>query len=75
MYKMEINKNVKIVVNKLSFGSDQPQFCLGEGLCKAQAGSAKKFMFTRTLLKIDDTCRFLAGVDDDCDIPDWGWCP
>ena len=25
--------------------------------------------------KIDDICRFLAGVDDDLDVPDWGWCP
>ena len=25
--------------------------------------------------KIDDICRFLAGVDDDIDVADWGWCP
>ena len=24
--------------------------------------------------KIDDICRFLAGVDDDLDVPGWGWC-
>ena len=23
--------------------------------------------------KIDDICRFLAEVDDDLDVPDWGW--
>ena len=25
--------------------------------------------------KIDDISRVLAGVDDDVDVPDWGWCP
>ena len=25
--------------------------------------------------KIGDICRFLAGVHDDFDVPDWGWCP
>ena len=25
--------------------------------------------------KIDDIFRVLAGVDDDIDAPDWGWCP
>ena len=25
--------------------------------------------------RIDDICRFFAGVDDDLDVPDWGWCP
>ena len=29
----------------------------------------------RTLPKIDDIFRVLAGVDDDFDVPDWGWCP
>ena len=23
----------------------------------------------------DDISRVLAGVDDDFDVPDWGWCP
>ena len=45
---------------------------------------------SRTSSKIDDICRFLAGVDmvwmfliprvlagvdDDIDVPDWDWCP
>ena len=30
---------------------------------------------SRTPSKIDDICRFLAGVDDGLDVPDWGWCP
>ena len=25
--------------------------------------------------KIDDISRVLAGVNDDFDVPDWGWCP
>ena len=25
----------------------------------------------RTLSKIEDICRFLAGVNDDFDVPDW----
>ena len=25
--------------------------------------------------KIIDISRVLAGVDDDIDVPDWGWCP
>ena len=29
---------------------------------------------SRTTSKKNDICRFLAGVDDDMDIPDWGWC-
>ena len=29
---------------------------------------------TRTPSKIDDICRFLTGVDDDFNVPDWGWC-
>ena len=30
---------------------------------------------SRTLSKIDDSFRFFAAVDDDFDIPEWGWCP
>ena len=30
---------------------------------------------SRNMSKIDDISRILAGVDDDFDIPDWGWCP
>ena len=30
---------------------------------------------SRTPSKIDDICRILAGVDDDFDVPDWGWYP
>jgi hypothetical protein len=30
---------------------------------------------SRTPSKIDDISRILAGVDDDFDVPDWGWCP
>ena len=30
---------------------------------------------SRTPSKIDDIFRVLAGVDDDLDFPDWGWCP
>ena len=30
---------------------------------------------SRTPSKIDDISRVLAGVDDDIDVPDWGWCP
>ena len=33
------------------------------------------FKASRTLSKIDDISRILAGVDDDFDVPDWGWCP
>ena len=29
---------------------------------------------SRTLSKIDDISRILPGVDDDFDVPDWGWC-
>ena len=29
---------------------------------------------SKTPLKIDDICRFLAGVGDDIDVADWGWC-
>ena len=30
---------------------------------------------SRTPSKIDDISRVLAGVDDDIDVPNWGWCP
>ena len=30
---------------------------------------------SRTPSKIDDISRVLAGVVDDIDVPDWGWCP
>ena len=30
---------------------------------------------SRTSSKIDDISKVLAGVDDDIDVPDWGWCP
>ena len=30
---------------------------------------------SRTSSKINDISRTLAGVDDDFDVPDWGWCP
>ena len=30
---------------------------------------------SRTPWKIDDIFRFLAGVNDDLDVPDWGWHP
>ena len=33
------------------------------------------FKSSRTPLKIDDISRVQAGVDDDFDVPDWGWCP
>ena len=29
---------------------------------------------SRTPSKIDDISRVLAGVDDDFDVPDWGFC-
>ena len=29
----------------------------------------------RTPSKFDDISRNLAGVDDNFDVPDWGWCP
>ena len=29
---------------------------------------------SRTLSKINDISRILAGVDDDFDVPDWGFC-
>ena len=32
-------------------------------------------MASRRPSKIDDIYRVLAGVDDDFDVPDWGWCP
>jgi hypothetical protein len=33
------------------------------------------FKASRTPLKIDDISGVLAGVDDDIDVPDWGWYP
>ena len=30
---------------------------------------------SRTPSKIDDIYRILAGVDDEFDVPDWGWFP
>ena len=30
---------------------------------------------SRTPSKIDDIPRIIAGVDDDFDVPDWGWGP
>ena len=29
----------------------------------------------KNLSKIDNICRFLAEVDDNFDVPDWGWHP
>ena len=34
-----------------------------------------EFKASRTLSKMDDISRILAGVDDDFDVPDWGWFP
>ena len=36
---------------------------------------SNEFEASRTPSKIDDIYRFLAGFDDDFDVPDWGWCP
>ena len=34
-----------------------------------------EFEGIRTPSKIDDICIIFAGVDDDLDVPDQGWCP
>ena len=34
-----------------------------------------EFKASRALSKINDISGILAGVDDDFDVPDWGWCP
>ena len=34
-----------------------------------------EFKGTRTPSKINDISRVIAGVDDNFDVPDWGWCP
>ena len=51
-------------------------------LCTFPEGAMLKFCenllslkASRTPSKIDDICRFMAGVDDGFDVPDWGWCP
>ena len=35
----------------------------------------KEFESIKNPSKIIDICGFLAGLDDDFDVPDWGWCP
>ena len=44
-------------------------------LCLKFGWNPMSLKASRTPSKIDDICRFLAGVDDDLDVPDWGWCP
>ena len=44
-------------------------------LCLKFGGILLSLKASRTLSKIDDISRILAGVDDDFDVPDWGWCP
>ena len=47
--------------------------------CTCPEGAMFKFGLSlkasRTPSKIDDICKFLAGVDDDLNVPDWGWHP
>ena len=44
-------------------------------LCLKFGWNPMSLKASRTPSKIDDICRFLAGVDDDFDVPDWGWWP
>ena len=44
-------------------------------LCLKFGWNPMSLKVSRTPSKINDICRFLAGVDDDFDVPDWGWCP
>ena len=43
-------------------------------LCLKFRWNPMNFKASRTLLKIDDISRILVGVDDDFDVPYWGWC-
>ena len=44
-------------------------------LCLKFGGNPLSLKASRTPSKNDDISRILAGVDDDFDVPDWGWCP
>ena len=44
-------------------------------LCLKFGWNAMSLKASRTPSKIDDICRFLAGIDEDFDVPDWGLCP